>query len=168
MSFIINNWYWYIGTERNTVYSSASASYVPINDAAFIAWQAADKTHQPTLIATEGALFNILNMTYPLGTPAGKTALLLQGSINITCTSIPELNGSYVIDDTSRSTITSIAAAINANLGLPGGGSTFEYADANGNAHSWPGPQFIALAKAIMNYIYQVNLVITGVSQNLP
>jgi hypothetical protein len=168
MPFVYNNWYWYVGADRTKVYSSASASYVVITDTKFVAWLAADKTHYPTPIPTEAALFEVLGINYPQGTPTGQTAQLLQGAINITCTSVPVLNGSYAIDDTSRSTITSIAAAINANLGLPGGGNTFEYADITGNAHAWPASQFIELAKAIMNYIYQVNLVVAGASTSIP
>lgn len=53
------DWYWIVAGSTTQVYSSKVGDYVPINNAAFLAWKAAgDKT--PTPIATEGELGEVL------------------------------------------------------------------------------------------------------------
>lgn len=88
--------------------------------------------------------------------------------IEVVCTSVPALNSGYTIDAAAQAQITSIAAAINAGLGLPGGGSTFNFPDAAGVQHAWPAAQFMDFAKAVMNYVYALGQVARGVSASLP
>ena len=157
MPFIFSNWYWYVGDQRDQVYSSALATYVPITNADYIAWTTAG--NMPTMIPSEEILFTTLARLYPAGTPAGRA---LTDGLQITSTVVPELNGTYDISVGSQGTITSIAAAINAGLGLPGGGATFIYTDKNGIPHAWPAAQFTLFAKTVMNYVYAVNLASSG------
>ena len=68
--------------------------------------------------------------------------MLLAEPAALQCTSLPALDGTYPIDQTTQMQITGIAAAISAGLGLPGGGATFNWPDAGGVAHPWPAAQF--------------------------
>lgn len=83
-------------------------------------------------------------------------AVALAGPLAITSSVAPAINGCYPIDTATQGLITAIATAINAGLGLPGGGATFEWPDAAGTGHAWPAAQFTLFAKAVMNYLYQV------------
>jgi len=87
--------------------------------------------------------------------------------IVLTCTSNAALSGTYAIDPLSQQKITAIAAAINANLGLPGGGSTFNYPDISGAPHAWTAVEFPKLAKAALNFIYALDVALAG-STSLP
>lgn len=81
MSYEYNpqDWYWAVGdTNAGThVYSSASASYVVLADATYVAWLAAGNT--ATVIATAKALRSVLNDAYLAGakTVTGTTSFLL-------------------------------------------------------------------------------------------
>ncbi len=102
------------------------------------------------------------------GTNAQKAQALLNGTVTVTCTAIPDLDGSYKIDPTTQQRITGYASAINAQLGLPSGEDTFNWPDANGDPHPWPAPQFIEFAKKVMQFIYQCEQVIAQRSADLP
>lgn len=52
------NWYWKVDGSTTQVFSSAIGNYVPVSDAAFIAWQA-DGT-MPTPIVSEAELGDVL------------------------------------------------------------------------------------------------------------
>lgn len=93
---------------------------------------------------------------------------LLAGPVTVQCASLPALNGTYPIDVTTQGQITDIASAINAGLGLPGGGDTFNWPDTTGAAHPWPAPQLTAFAKAVMNFVYACAQVVQGHSSTLP
>jgi hypothetical protein len=58
----------------------------------------------------------------PPPTLSEQAASLLFGSVAMQCTSLPALDTAYAIDTGAQMQITSIAPAINAHLGLPGGG----------------------------------------------
>lgn len=101
----------------------------------------------------------------PLQQQAG---MLLMSPVTVQCTSVPALNGQYPIDQTTQGQITGIASAIAAGLGLPGGGTTFNWPDATGVAHAWPATQFTELAKAVMNFVYAAAQVAQGHGTTLP
>lgn len=48
------NWYWVVAGSTTQVYSSATGDYVPVADAAYVAWKASGKT--PSNIVSEAAL----------------------------------------------------------------------------------------------------------------
>jgi hypothetical protein len=93
---------------------------------------------------------------------------LLGFPVAIVCTSVPALNGSYPIDPAAQMQITGIASAINAGLGLPGGGANFNWPDATGTPHAWPAAQFTEFAKAVMNFVYAAAQVAQGHGATLP
>lgn len=90
------------------------------------------------------------------------------GTITIACISVPALNATYPIDQLTQAQITGIAAATSASLGLPGGGSTFNWPDVTGTPHQWGASQFSGLAKAVMNYVYACAQVAQGNGSTLP
>lgn len=93
---------------------------------------------------------------------------MIQSPVAVESTSTPGLNADYAIDSNTQQQITGIASAIAADLGLPGGGTTFNWPDATGTPHQWDAVQFIALAKAVMNYVYALSQVIQGHQNTLP
>jgi hypothetical protein len=103
----------------------------------------------------------------PLTLQQQASAMLMQ-PVAVQSTSMPELNASYPIDQTTQGLITGIAAQINAGLGLPGGDTTFNWSDATGTPHQWPAPQFTAFAKEVMHFAYACTQVAQGHSETLP
>lgn len=104
----------------------------------------------------------------PGPTMAEQAAAALDQAIIITCDSNPDLNGSYVIDAAAQSQIIRIASAITAGLGLPGGNDTFNFPDAGGAARNWSPAKFMAFAKTVANYVYELELVVRGASDTIP
>jgi hypothetical protein len=115
-----------------------------------------------------GALVPYVAPTPPPPTIQQQAGALLFEPVSLVCTSIPSLNGNYPIDPTTQTQITGIASAINAGLGLPGEGDTFNWPDATGTPHAWPAVQFTAFAKGVMNYVYQAAQVAQGHGDTLP
>jgi hypothetical protein len=97
-----------------------------------------------------------------------QAAALLTRPITVQCTSLPVLDGAYPIDAATQAQITGVAAAISAGLGLPGGGTTFNWPDASGVAHAWPATQFTEFARAVMNFVYACAQAAQGNSTTLP
>jgi hypothetical protein len=88
--------------------------------------------------------------------------------IVITCASNSVLSGTYAIDSLSQVKITAVAAAINAGIGLPGGGSTFNYPDISGTMHPWTATTFVEFAKAVMDLVYNMDMVVAADTGSLP
>jgi hypothetical protein len=97
-----------------------------------------------------------------------KGAALLAGPVQVNCTSVPEITSAYPIDAATLNQITTIVAAANAGLGLPGGGETFNWPDVTGAPHQWPAPQFIAFAGQVMNFVYASTQAAQGHTTELP
>jgi hypothetical protein len=104
----------------------------------------------------------------PAPTLAQQAAAILAGGLAVTCASVPTLSGTYALDDIAQKNITTIASAIAAGLGLPGGGDTFNYPDVSGTFHPWTAVAFPVFAKAALNLVYAVNMVVAGQSTVLP
>jgi hypothetical protein len=96
-------------------------------------------------------------------TPQQRAGLLLAGTVTVQCASNPSINGEYSIDQAAQLQITGIASAINAGLGLPGGGDTFLF-----TGREWNADQFIAYAKGVMNFVYGCLQVVQGHSTDIP
>jgi hypothetical protein len=103
----------------------------------------------------------------PLPLPQQAKALLA-GPVQVACVSDRTLNAAYAIDDLSRQHMTSINMALTAGMGLPGGGSTFNWPDTAGTAHLWTAASFTAFAKGVMNFYYAATEVVHGHSVTLP
>lgn len=100
--------------------------------------------------------------------PADAAAVALNTPVPVTVASNAALNGSYRIDSNARQNVIGIASAAHAGFGLPGGGSTFIYMDAAGGVHQWPQDSFLALAKAMMNLIYAIEMYGAGHAASMP
>jgi hypothetical protein len=104
----------------------------------------------------------------PAPTLPQQARAVLAGGLSVTCTSNAALNGTYALDADSQRDITTIASAIAAGLGLPGGGDTFKYPDVSGTFHPWTAAAFPVFAKAALNLVYAVNMVVAGQNTVLP
>jgi hypothetical protein len=62
------NWYWIVNGSTTQVYSSAAGNYVPVDNAAYVAWLADDNA--PSRIATEASLGEVLATHSLRPTPA--------------------------------------------------------------------------------------------------
>jgi hypothetical protein len=94
--------------------------------------------------------------------------LLAGGTVDITSTATPTLNGTYAIDPVSRGNIIAVQTSINAGLGIPGGGTTFNYLDASNTPHAFTAANFTAFATAIRDYVYALTQVASGAVADLP
>jgi hypothetical protein len=160
--------HFYAGSLRD-VYEAAGTWQSDCVQISYAIWQTyrAVAPKGKTLGAADGqpAWVDVIPPTLTLRQQA--TQQLNQTMIDVVCASLPALNDSYPIDLATRHQITDIAASINVGLGLPSGGKTFNWAGANG-PHEWPMPQFMALAGAVMRYVYNCTQVAQGHSENLP
>jgi hypothetical protein len=80
---------------------------------------------------------------------------LMSGGITLTSTGTPALNGTYSTMPNALINISGIASSIVNGLGLPGGGTTFNYRDTSGVAHTFDSSHFIEFAKAVRDFVYQ-------------
>ncbi|MDE1943472.1 MAG: hypothetical protein KGI47_10085, partial [Betaproteobacteria bacterium] len=76
------------------------------------------------------------NGTLTLNTAQQTYDMLIAGGITLTSTVTPALNGTYSTNETAQKNISGIVTGIAASLGLPGGGTTFQYQDATGAFHT--------------------------------
>lgn len=104
----------------------------------------------------------------PSPTVQQQAAAMLLGPVMVQCAAVPAINGLYPLDTVTQARITSIAAAINAGFGLPGGGDTFNWSDTSGTMHAWPAAQFTEFAKASMDFVYAASQVAQGNGTALP
>lgn len=165
-NYNINDWYWIIGNNKNNVFSSDRSIIVPITDTTYTTWLTSGNL--PTKIDSWSSLYGVMlngNMTAATYiattqqtslTPLQIATFLLNGTVSIISSSNGDLNGTYDISANSQSRITSITTGINAGKGLPGGNSTFGYADVNGAVHIFTVNTFVDFASAIENYVYDV------------
>lgn len=80
-----------------------------------------------------------------------------QEQIQIQSTSTPALDGTYSISHDQQAIIDGIYAGIKNGDGLPGGGTTFNYADTSGAMHAFDATSFPNFAKAVRDYLYQLS-----------
>ncbi len=106
-----------------------------------------------TYVASQTALANAL---------AAYNAAI-NGGIVLTSTGTPALNGTYSTTDTAQKNISAIVTGIAAGLGLPGGGSTFQYLDANNQPHAFDSSHFTAFAAALRNFVYQCDIAVATI-----
>lgn len=75
------NWYWIVGGDESRVFSSARLEYVPLDDTAYIAWQACGDVFVPTCIASEDELFDVI-APRTVSRAKGNQVLLKRGLMN--------------------------------------------------------------------------------------
>lgn len=143
MVYHAKNWYWIV-QYATQAWSSAALDYVEFSNTEFLAWKALGG--QPTKIPNTSELLQVMkHQVQPH---------IMAPGIRLTSNSSPELNGAYALDDKSLSMMTHRAMSIGPKRPLPGGGTTFNYHDLNGNPHAFTGPQFLAFVHACDTYIY--------------
>lgn len=166
------NWYWAVGGSTTQVWSSAAADYVPVADATYVTWLAAGNL--PTQIDTEDSLHDVLLAAYPAGVgslgsvPQKASVLLESGTVILTSTGTPALNGTYSIAPVARGNITAIQLSIISGTGLPGGSGTFPYLDISNTDHFFSAAQFTAFATAVINYVFSLIRCANGKLGSLP
>lgn len=126
------------------VFSSASFSFVSVNDSTFLAWLAAGG--KVTQIDTGVNLYAVLAQQV--------IPSILSNGIPLISVSSPTLNGTYPLDPVSQGFMTGISTGINSGK-TPGGGSIFLY-----NGIQFTAPQFIEVSAGLMDYIYNFNLAL--------
>ena len=115
-------------------------------------------------LALAGAYGPIAPYVAPTPSVAQIAAAALSAGLTITSTSTPALNGIYSVDAQAQANITSVMTGVAAGVGLPGGGASFNWLDRSGAHHTFTQVQFLNLSKAIMNYVY--NLQMYGYGQS--
>jgi len=140
IAYNARNWYWLV-SGGSQIWSSASMSYIPQNNSTFTAWM--EKGHHATKINTEDLIEVMQSQVKPTVMKAGMTVK-----------SPKKLSGVYALDDASHARITTLANSIAAGRPLPGGGSTFNFADNTGTQHAFTSSEFLAFAHACDNFIY--------------
>ena len=80
---------------------------------------------------------------------------IVKAGCQIQSAATPSLNGTYALDTPSIAKMNGIVAGINAGRGLPGGGSTFNLYDQTGGVHAIGSADYLNLAQALENYIYE-------------
>jgi hypothetical protein len=124
-----------------------------------------DIVHCPQINATLSGGYKLTYwmMDEPEATPQSNFAAAIAAGLAITSTATPALNGVYTIDPSIVGVnINTIVNGINAGMGLPGGGDSFAYFDMSGTPHMFTQAQFLQFAKAIMNYVYALDLYLWG------
>ena len=84
----------------------------------------------------------------------------LAGTIKITSTSYPALNGSYSVGPQAQSNLAAVELYAVANGTFPGGATSYPWLDASGQPHVFPSvTEFKAFASAVANYVAAVTMV---------
>ena len=104
----------------------------------------------------------------PPPTLAQAAAAALLAGCQVASAGTPALSATYPCDPAAQGRMTSIQAGINAGLGLPLGASTVDWFDMSGAAHAVTASQFTALAAAVRDYAYQLDLLLLGRGAGLP
>ncbi len=116
--------------------------------------------------ATGGAM--AIDRTPPVLTLPQQAAVMMNAPVAVICTTVVGLTSAYANNAEARSNATAVVSQINAGMGLPGGGATFNWPDIDNTAHAWPETEFKSFVNALMNYIYALQQVVNGFSVILP
>ena len=88
---------------------------------------------------------------------------LIAAGIILTSTGTPALNATYSTTDTAQKNISGVVTGIATGLGLPGGGTTFQYLDASNVPHSFDASHFTAFAAALRNFVYNCEITLATI-----
>jgi hypothetical protein len=101
-------------------------------------------------------------------TPAQQAGVALNQPVTVQCETHPELDAAYANSAAIRQAMTGVVAQINAGLGLPGGGQTFNWPDADGMGRAWPATEFVAFATAVAHFAYACTQTAGGFDDTVP
>lgn len=108
----------------------------------------------------------------PPAPPALTLAQQAQSAIAAGCqivsTATPALDGTYACDTAAQARLTAIQTRINAGLGLPLDLDTIDWVDMAGEPHAFTAAEFTALARAVSDYVYQLDMLVLGQGSALP
>lgn len=174
MIYTPQNWYWIVAGSTTQVYSSASASYVPVTDATYEAWLAAGNL--PTKIDTEANLQGVFAAQYPAGwtLSAAQVAVnagqaTLANGIVITSTAFPNLNATYALTANTLLYVTGAVSYCLLKNQFPGNSATFTFFDEANTLHVFTTiAEFEAFAEAIASYFDPImNYINSGGTQGV-
>jgi hypothetical protein len=120
------------------------------------------------LWAVEGGALVPYTLPPPPLTPAQAADAALVSPVTVQCVTLPGLDGEYANNTASRQAMTGVVAQINAGLGLPGGGATFNWPDAAGGERLWPEVEFVAFASAVTQFVYACAQTAGGFTDTVP
>lgn len=112
---------------------------------------------------TKMAYYTFANGAVTLNSAQVEYESLLSGGIVLTSTGTPALNGTYSVTAPAQHNISGIMSGIANGLGLPGGGSTFQYQDMSGKLHAWSATAFPELARAVRDFVYNCDVTLTTI-----
>ena len=176
-----SNWYWSVNGDPENVFSSASASVVPVSDPNYQAW-IADPAFDtgPSRIASFNELYDVLVTQAPavaaqVGlswhdagylTPDQSYAVLLTHGLEIESTGSPSINGLYAVDDASRSAIGQLDQYYQKFGKFPSGGSTVIVIGPDDAHHEVSETDLANIGEVIGAYAYGVILTRSLLNQN--
>ena len=105
----------------------------------------------------------------PAPTLAEQAATLLAGTLQVTSTSTPALDGSYAIDATTQDHISAEMLCIQVTGKFADGTTSVAWQDAEEAVHTFPSTaSFQSFALAVAGFVAAAYKVISGVSTTLP
>lgn len=146
--------YWIVGNQSGVVFSGASGTYVPTDDATYQQWLT--DGGQPTNINTDGELADVLT---GWGSPAmsvrnagwtdwgaapiqNQFNAMVAGGVQLVSTATPGLNGIYAMDENTRVRQNSNMHYIIENQAFaPNNSPTKDFPDVTGAMHTFPSIQ---------------------------
>lgn len=116
---------------------------------------------------TGGALIP-WNPPPPEPTPAEIAGAIMNQPVTVTCPTNATLEAIYANNVGARQAMLGIVSQVNAGLGLPGGGGTFNYSDIDGAERLWSEIEFVAYASAVTQFVYACDQTVGGFSTDVP
>ena len=100
-------------------------------------------------------------------TLAQQASALMAAPVTVDCATAVGVTAIYANNADMRGRATTVVSQINAGLGLPGGGATFNWPDFDNTQRDWPEAEFKSFAKALADYTYELQQVVDGFSDIL-
>ena len=169
-NYNVRGWWWLVGGKDNLVFSSAKASYFPLDDPDYKAFLEAGE--KPTTIACDGELADVLARAgadhkavaaagwwnWGFVQPLDRIPVVFACGISISCFDPWEASGVYALDTDTRTALNTNVTYINANGGFPNGDTEKLWPDIDGKIHIFPTVErFMQFAGAVADYVAGVN-----------
>jgi hypothetical protein len=160
MAYNPTNWYWQV-LPSSAVWSSASFSYVQSNNPTYVAWLLAG--NQVSLLSStsgQTALSQIMTQSV--------IPVYLLSGLTVNFSAAPALSSVYALDVNTLTQIQAVAQDVACGMGFPGEVASFQYPDMSGVPRSFTSLQFIALYRALRDYVSAVNTAVAGLVFQVP
>jgi hypothetical protein len=181
--------YWFIGEDTDNVWSLDDHALLGIADTDYIFW-ASQPDNKTQRIPSTADLYDVIASSYPEKLAVSAPALEEEGGlrpiqafeyrmvagVNITYTGEPTLDGHYAVDDPWLTRLMTGAlvrcgsTALNVcSIPFPGGGSTYDYLDADLVTHTMSIVQMKTISLAIDDYFAQLQAQLeVGLAEGTP